>query len=465
MKSKLIAIGAFSLIATTNKAAEKPNIIFLLTDDAGYADFGFQGSKQFKTPNIDKLAASGVVLEQLYTTDAVSGPSRSGLLSGQYQQKFGIEENPVIGYMSKHGLHGLDMGFPTDIPFLSEQLKEAGYTCGVFGKWHLGGLDEHHPLNRGFDHFVGFRGGARSYFAYKYFDESTIDKRLEYGLGDYREPDRYLTDILADEACDFLDKNQDKPIFLYLAFSAPHTPLHATDEDLAMFPELSGNRKRLAAMTWSVDRACGKLFEKLKELNMDKNTIIVLSNDNGGPDGPDTSNYPLSGMKATFLEGGIRVPGIISYPGVIEANTRYSQPISFLDFFPTFTNLAGCQPATTKDLDGVDILPFITGTNTNRPHQTLFWKCENRGALRDGDMKFMRFPDRPAELYDLSKDVGEHNNLASSHPELVRKYYKMLFDWEMTLDRPQWMLERKYEKRVIKEYYDREDYRYPKEQL
>ncbi|MFR9605340.1 MAG: sulfatase/phosphatase domain-containing protein, partial [Rikenellaceae bacterium] len=174
---------------------------------------------------------------------------------------------------------------------------------------------------------------------------------------------------------------------------------------------------------------------------------------------------PLSGMKATFLEGGIRVPGIISYPGVIEANTRYSQPISFLDFFPTFTNLAGCQPTTNKDLDGVDILPFITGTNTNRPHQTLFWKCENRGALRDGDMKFMRFPDRPAELYDLSKDVGEHNNLASSHPELIKRYYKMLFDWEMTLDRPRWMLERKYEKRVIKEYYDREDYRYPKEQL
>ena len=272
-----------------------------------------------------------------------------------------------------------------------------------------------------------------------------------------------MTYLLADEACKFIEENAKKPFFVYLAFNAVHAPLQAEKEDLAKFAHLKGKRKSLAAMAWAMDKACGQVFDKLKELGLDKNTIIVFTNDNGGPNGTETSNYPLSGMKATFLEGGVRVPAIISYPGVIKKGSHYNKPTSFLDFLPAFINLAGYDKEIANPLDGVDIIPYLTGKNNGRPHQTLYWKIENRGVVRDGDWKFMRFPDRPAELYDISKDEGEQNNLADKHPDLIRKYYKMLSDWEMTLDRPMWMLERKYEKRVLEQFYEQEEYRHPKE--
>lgn len=455
-------------IAQERELGEKPNIVFILSDDAGYADFGFQGSKQFRTPNLDKLAQNGVKCQQMYVTDAVSGPSRAGLMTGKYQQRFGIEENNVTGYMSEHGKTGLDMGVPVNEKFIADYLHEAGYVSGAFGKWHLGATDAYHPLRRGFDHFAGFRSGARSYYAYEKesaLADEDIDKKMEYGFAHFEEPDRYLTSLLADEACNFIEKNADKPFFVYLAFNAVHAPMDIEPADMAEFPKLTGKRKRLAAMTWSLDKACGKVLDKLKELALDKNTIVIFTNDNGGPNGTMTSNYPLSGMKATFLEGGIRVPAIISFPGVLKPNTTYKYPVSFLDFCPTFIKLADCKTDSLTHLDGVDLIPYLTGAKKGRPHQTLYWKTEGRGVVRDGDWKFMRFPDRPAELYDISMDEEEQHNLASEHPELIKKYYKMLSDWEMTLDRPRWMLERKYEKRVLQQFYNHPEYRCPKEQL
>ena len=466
LKATLLLVPAIAW-AEGNNEQKKTNIVFILSGDAGYADFGFQGSKQFETPNLDKLAENGMILHQMYTTDAVSGPSRAGLMTGRYQQRFGIEENNVVGYMSKHGKYGLDMGVPTSEKFISNYLSEAGYVCGAFGKWHLGATDEYHPYRRGFDQFVGFRSGGRNYYPYQNEEESFADEgvenRLEYGFAHFKEPDKYMTYLLADEACKFIEENAKKPFFVYLAFNAVHAPLQAEKEDLAKFAHLKGKRKSLAAMAWAMDKACGQVFDKLKELGLDKNTIIVFTNDNGGPNGTETSNYPLSGMKATFLEGGVRVPAIISYPGVIKKGSHYNKPTSFLDFLPAFINLAGYDKEIANPLDGVDIIPYLTGKNNGRPHQTLYWKIENRGVVRDGDWKFMRFPDRPAELYDISKDEGEQNNLADKHPDLIRKYYKMLSDWEMTLDRPMWMLERKYEKRVLEQFYEQEEYRRPKE--
>lgn len=464
----IVALSPIFSLSANAQEAKKPNIIFILSDDAGYADFGFQGSKQFETPNLDKLAENGMILRQMYTTDAVSGPSRAGLMTGRYQQRFGIEENNVTGYMTKNGKYSdTDMGVPTDERFIADYLSEAGYTCAAFGKWHLGYANEYHPLRRGFDHFVGFRSGGRNYYEYssEQLETGNFDEnRMEHSYGHFKEPDYYVTDMLADEACDFIEDNSENPFFVYLAFNAVHSPLQVDPEAMKRYPNLEGNRQKLAAMTWSLDQACGRVIDKLEELGLDENTIIVFSNDNGGPNGTNTSNYPLSGMKATFLEGGIRVPAIVSYPGVIKAGSEYNYPTSFMDMLPTFANLAGCNPIEEGKTDGVDILPYLTGEKENRPHQTLFWKAENRGVVRDGDWKFMRFPDRPAELYDLSKDVGEHNNLADKHPDLVKKYYIMLFDWEMTLERPMWMLERKYEARVIRDFYSQEDYRYPVEQ-
>ncbi len=461
---------SFGAATASNSSAQQPNIIFILSDDGGYADWGFQGSKQFQTPNLDALAKQGVILEQAYTTDAVSGPSRAGLMTGRYQQRFGIEENNVTNYMSTNGKTTKhDMGVKTDEIFISDYLSSVGYKCAIFGKWHLGSDDQYHPYERGYDHFVGFRSGGRSFFAIGEDDLSGdgSDQRLEYGFGEYKEPAKgeYMTDILADEACKYVVDNKNNPFFIYLAFNAVHTPLEPDPKDMARFDHIEDPmRQKLAAMAYSMDRGIGRLLKTLKKAGVDKNTIIVFGNDNGGPNVSHTSNYPLRGMKATFWEGGIRVPSFVVYPGVIEENSRYHYPISFLDFLPTFTNIAGATLDVSKPVDGVDVLPYLIGEKEGRPHQTLYWKCETRGVVRDGDMKFMRYADRPAELYDISVDESEQNDIARENPELVEKYYKMLFDWEMTLERPLWMLDRKYEARVVREYYDQEEYTRPVEQ-
>ena len=426
---------------------EKPNIIFLFSDDAGYADFGFQGSTEMLTPNLDKLAKSGVKFTQGYVTDATCGPSRAGLITGKYQHRFGYEEINVPGYMSENSKFlEDDMGLPIDQVTIADYLKKLGYTTAMYGKWHLGNADRFHPLKRGFDDFYGFRGGARSYFGYEDASKEYHDNKMERGFGNFEEPMQYVTDALADEAVSFIDKNKNNPFFIYLAFNAVHTPMEATKEDLNKFPNLSGKRKELAAMTLALDRACGRVLDKLKELGLDKNTIVVFSNDNGGPTDKNASlNLPLSGTKSNHLEGGIRVPFLISWPNQIKKNQRYDFPVSTLDLLPTFYVAGGGNVEDLKDIDGVDLLPYLKGTNKNRPHETLFWKKEVRLAYREGDWKLIRFADRPAELYDLSKDISELNNLALLNPDRVKSMFKKMFEWESTLERPLWMLKRSFE--------------------
>ncbi|MBU2950981.1 sulfatase-like hydrolase/transferase [Tamlana agarivorans] len=439
----------FLVMQLSVSAQERPNIILLFADDAGYADFGFQGSKDLKTPNLDNLAKDGVIFQQGYVTDAVCGPSRAGLLTGKYQQRFGYEEINVVGFMSENsGLKGEDMGLPLDQLTMADYLKKQGYKTALYGKWHQGDADRFHPMKRGFDAFYGFRGGDRSYWAYKdVLAENHKDKMMESGFGDFQEPNGYATDIFADKAIDFIQNNQDNPFFVMLSFNAVHTPLESKPEDLAKFPNLNGKRKELAAMTLALDRACGNIIKKLKDLGLYDNTIIVFTNDNGGPSDKNASiNLPLSGTKSNFLEGGIRVPFTMSWPKQLKKNSTYNYPISTFDLLPTFYAAAGGDVSELKDIDGVNILPFIKGEKKNRPHQKLFWKKENRAAYRDGDWKLIRFPDRPAMLFDISKDTAELHNLANEYPERLKAMYKELFEWELTLERPLWLLKREYEK-------------------
>lgn len=448
-------------ITVSSCAQKKPNIIFLFSDDAGYADFGFQGSKIMKTPNLDKLSKEGVKFTQGYVTDATCGPSRAGLITGKYQQRFGYEEINVPGYMSENSKYlGDDMGLPLDQVTMADYLKKLGYTSAMYGKWHLGDADRFHPLKRGFDEFYGFRGGDRSYFAYKQVPKGHLDKRMERDFGNFEEPNGYATDVFADKAISFMERNKDNPFFIYLAFNAVHTPMEATPEDLAKFPNLNGKRQQVAAMTLALDRASGRVLDKLKELGLEDNTIIVFSNDNGGPTDKNASlNLPLSGTKSNHLEGGLRVPYLIKWPGKIKAGQVYNYPVSTLDLLPTFYAAGGGDIADLKDIDGVNLVPFVNGENKVRPHEDLFWKKETRSVYRHNDWKLIRFPDRPAELYDISKDFAEQNNLATKNPERLRSMYKKLFQWELTLDRPIWMLKRKFEKYDI----DRMDrYRTPK---
>ncbi|MCR9064039.1 MAG: sulfatase-like hydrolase/transferase [Cytophagales bacterium] len=335
MKKLLLSILFLSsMMAYSQKT---PNILMLFADDAGYADFGFQGSKVMKTPNLDRLAKQGMLFKQAYVSDPTCGPSRAGLLTGKYQQRFGFEENNVPGYMSAvSAADGIEMGLPVEEKTIADYLKTLGYKSAIFGKWHQGGADRFHPLKRGFDEFVGFRGGARDYFAYE-TPPADVQNKLEYGFNNFQEPQKYLTDLLAEEAIAFMEKNKQHPFFAYVAFNAVHTPMDATEEDLAMFPELTGRRKQVAAMTLALDRACGEILDYLDESGLAENTLVIFTNDNGGPVDHNASvNLPLAGAKATHLEGGIRVPFLMRWPGKVEAGSEYEYPVSTLDLLPTF---------------------------------------------------------------------------------------------------------------------------------
>jgi arylsulfatase A-like enzyme len=446
MNRAILCVTAALLGATSTwaEAVDKPNIVLLFADDAGYGDFGFHGSRHFRTPHLDRLAKSGLRLTNFYVTGATCGPSRAGMLTGRYQQRFGFEENNVPGVMSDSGkLVGNDMGLPTDLKTMGDYLRELGYRTAVFGKWHLGVADRYHPLRRGFDEFYGFRGGARSFFAYPDPDRTRRENLIERGFQRYQEHAGYLTNVLAEETCDFIERNRDNSFFAYVSFNAVHAPMQADRKDKDEFPQLAGTRRTAAQMMLSLDRACGQILDKLRELGLDDSTLVVFTNDNGGPmDRNGSSNYPFAGVKATQLEGGIRVPGIVAWPGELPAGSNYDFPLSTLDLIPTFVAAAGGDPASLEGLDGVNMLPYLQGKNRQRPHQTLYWKMENRGAIRDGDWKLLRFPDRPAELYDLSQDPGEQHNLASAHPEKVKALYTKLFAWELELERPLFMLRR-----------------------
>lgn len=426
------------------RATSKPNIVLLFADDAGYGDFGFHGSNHFKTPHLDQLARSGARLSQFYVTGATCGPSRAGLLTGRYQQRFGFEENNVPSVMSQSSkLLAEDMGLPLHLKTMGDYLQRLGYRTAVFGKWHMGVADRYHPLQRGFDEFYGFRGGARSFFAYLKPKQAKRENLMERDFEGYREHEGYLTNVLADETCRFIERNKEKPFFAYVSFNAVHAPMHTDPQDADTFPQLDGIRRKAAQMTLSLDRACGKIISRLKSLGLDKNTLIVFTNDNGGPmDRNGSSNYPFAGVKATQLEGGIRVPGIVVWPGQVLPGSVYDKPLCTLDLLPTFVKAGGGDPAAIAGLDGIDMVPYLRGEAGGRPHPTLYWKMETRAAIRDGDWKLLRLPDRPAELFNLGNDPAEQNNLAGAYPERVKVLYKKLFAWELQLERPLFMLDR-----------------------
>ncbi|QDT69021.1 Arylsulfatase precursor [Planctomycetes bacterium MalM25] len=429
-------------------ADAKPNLVLLFADDAGYGDFGFHGSQHFKTPHLDRLAESGVVLSNFYVSAPVCGPSRAGLITGRYQQRFGFLENNVPRVMSASSkLLGDDMGLPTDLPTMGDRLQGLGYRTAIFGKWHLGNADRYHPTRRGFDEFYGFRGGARSFYPLADPDRGPAENRMERGFGEYREHEGYLTNALADEACDFIERHAERPFFAYVAFNAVHTPMEADPQDADAFPHLKGVRRTAAQMTLSLDRACGQIVAKLEELGLRENTLVVFTNDNGGPsDRNGSSNHPLSGVKDTHREGGVRVPCIVSWPGVLPAGAKGESPMSTLDLLPTFYSAGGGDVSALEGADGVDLMPFLLGKNTGRPHETLYWKKEARAAIRDGDWKLIRYLDRPAELFDLSDDPGEQNDLAATNRDRVKQLYSKLFAWEVGLQRPLFQLELSTEK-------------------
>ena len=318
---------------------KKPNIIVIMADDMGYADAGFTGSLDIKTPNLDEIAASGIVFKQGYVTHPFCGPSRAGLLSGRYQHRFGFETNPA--YDPANSVMGIDPGeklFP-------ERLKEAGYVTGCIGKWHLGAAEQFNPINRGFDYFYGFLGGGHDYFRIDL--TKTVKEGYLQGLIRNNQPadfKGYLTTALSGDAAEFVETNKDNPFFLYLAYNAPHAPQQAPDEDVARYAHIPDKKRRIyAAMVDVMDRGIGDVVAALEKHGIRENTLLFFLSDNGGPQSSPgkptnwngSSNTPFRGGKGNMYDGGVHVPFILSWPARIAGGQTYEAPVHALDIAAT----------------------------------------------------------------------------------------------------------------------------------
>lgn len=409
---------------TQKEKTEKPNIMVILLDDAGYNDFGFKGSKDLLTPNIDNLAADGMVFTDAHVSASVSGPSRAGILSGRYNQRCGYECNL-----------GNKLGLGLEEETIADVFLRNGYNTSCFGKWHQGNAPEYHPNKRGFEHFYGFIAGSRSYFYRPDKDDKPGNIRNLQFNGKQIKFDGYMTDVLANAAVEYLDKqnNSDKPFMMYLAFNAVHTPMEATKEDMARFK--GNSRQKLAAMTWAVDRGVGTVINKLKETGMYDNTIIFFLSDNGGAHDNQSSNYPLKGFKGNKYEGGIRVPFFVTYGSKYKG--KFDGLSSSLDIFATSIAAAGIDKSILKNpIDGVDLMPYIKGDKTGDPHEILFWRKEKKSAVRMGDYKLINVEGIGQRLYNLNDNLGEDVDLSEDNRDLCNKMTEAYKVWEKGIITP-----------------------------
>jgi arylsulfatase A-like enzyme len=403
--------------------AEKPNIVLIIADDLGYGELGFQGCTEIPTPHIDSIAKNGTRFTDGYVTCSMCHPSRAGMMTGRHQVRFGIEGNPPIKERN--------YGVPTTEPMLSERLKQLGYTTGLIGKWHLGSTKELTPLRRGFDEFYGIHHGGHSFLP---TSKQRTKGRLMRGDQEITE-ETYLTTALGREAVTFVDRHHRTPFFLCLSFTAVHKPLEATEADLKRFPEMKpGKRKTHAAMTVSMDDAVGKVLASLYAHNLEKNTLIIFISDNGGFRAIASRNTPLRGAKWNLFEGGNRVPFAMQWTGRIPAGKVYDKPVSALDILPTSVVAAGATIDPLWKLDGVNLIPFLNGTDNGHPHETLYWRIGERQAIRHGNWKMIH--DRALKrsaLFDLSKDIGESTDLAGKNPKKLAELKSLYERWAKEL--------------------------------
>ncbi|MGO4292222.1 sulfatase-like hydrolase/transferase [Chitinophaga sp. RAB17] len=430
---KLFSIALLVLLPFFLNAQRRPNIIVILTDDAGYADFGFQKGNSVETPNINGLQQHGITFSQAYVTAPNCSPSRAGLLTGRMQNRFGHEYN-LVNPQPLNGTSQDSLGLPLSQKLMPSYLKELGYSTGIIGKWHEGLAPYYSPLKRGFDYFFGTLEGSSPYFTGK-------AKEIERN-GTPVNPDSlsYLTDALGDDAAAFIGR-QTQPFFLYLAFNAPHVPLQAKKEYLDKYLQRYNSMARAtnAAMTQSIDDNVGKVLKALTEKNILENTLIIFTNDNGGPLASNGSNNePLRGAKKMMYEGGIRVPMIIHWPAVIKHTEKSDQVISTLDLLPSFIVAAGGKP-NLQYLDGENILPLLYG-NKIKKMRTLYWRQGKVGAIRDGDWKLIYFEHNgfQPELYNLVSDVSESNDLFRKHAAVATRLLKKYKQWASSLAKPLW---------------------------
>ncbi len=433
---KIIPIFLLTFATLVSVEANPPNVIVIISDDQGYADVGFNGSDEILTPNIDRIAHEGLRFTSAYVTHPVCGPSRAGLLTGRDQGRFGFRKNPTLSPFEPTA------GLPPAEDNFAEIMNRGGYRTGIIGKWHMGTHVDLRPNVQGFDEFFGFLAGGHTFFPelLTYPDIESSDKpnawyytkllRNETRI----EVDDYITDELSDEAVDFVRRNHDGSFFLYLAYHAPHTPMEATEKYLSRFPDIEDKTRRIyAAMISSMDDGIGRVLDELDTHGIAENTMVFFLGDNGGARNNASVNTPLRGYKGQLFEGGIRVPFALRWPAMLPGGEDFDHPITALDILATVTAAANLPIDPAKPLDGVNLLPYLTGKKDQAPHDILFWEVLSRGskAVRQGNMKVIvpLAGDEP-ELYNLSLDLGETHNLATQRPELVEELLARHAEWE-----------------------------------
>lgn len=439
----LLAFGVCSL-----QASERPNIIFFLVDDLGWMDVGYNGSDFYYTPTIDSLASSGMIFNQAYAMPT-SSPSRASYMSGLFQPNTGIyavdafagtpeRMKKLMGYSSKKILD-------RSIPTIAELLNKAGYTTCHIGKWHLGNDSLSYPLMRGFDYNVaGCEAGSPKSYYPPFPGVKFVTPK---------EGDNYLTNRLTDEAVDFIEGyNSDEPFFLNMCFYAVHVPVEPYKPDLAIVkdrePEFGRKNHDYAAMVYTVDRSINRILTALKEKELDRNTLIIFTSDNGGQL-MVTDNHPLKGQKGNIYEGGIRVPTFIAWDGVVSKGSMNNTPISIVDYFPTMASVAGISPSD-YEVDGKDLSALITGKES-LADRSIFWHLPNYtgkgtnakvwqtpvSAIRKGKWKLIKFyEEKKVELYNIDEDKSEETELSSVYPEITSKLKKELEDWVIKTEAP-----------------------------
>jgi len=447
-----LALCSVSLFSAAHAAAQapRPNIIVVLCDDLGYSDVGFNGSKDIRTPELDRLAENGIIFNSAYVTHPFSGPSRASLMTGRYSQCIGTPYN-----LRDDGLK-TDDGVPVSEIFISNVLHDAGYYTAIVGKWHLGFESRFQPNNRGFDDFYGFLGGGHRYFP----DQFMPVYKQQFAAGKYPinvyltpllhndkqvNETEYLTDAFSREAVRIVNDAAEKkqPFFIYLSYNAPHVPLEAKEDDLKEFANIHDiDRRTYAAMVYAVDRGVGEIVKALKATNQFDNTLIVFLSDNGGNFDHGASNYPLKGTKGDAWEGGYRVPMFLHWPAKIAAGKRLDYPVSSLDFYPTFAKLANATIPEGKTLDGKEIIGLLTGKEPLSDDRMIYVLRHREGyndvGARKGDWKITRMGNEPWGLYNIANDIGEKKNLGGQYPERLKEMVEETKQWTISHIRPLW---------------------------
>ncbi|HEY1378105.1 MAG TPA: sulfatase-like hydrolase/transferase [Gemmataceae bacterium] len=432
LPTRLAAALAVTMVTAPVLAADarKPNVIILLADDVGWGEFGFQGNPQIPTPNIDSIARNGTKFTNGYIAATYCSPSRAGLMTGRYPTRFGHEFN------GGGNAGGKGFGLPLTETTMADRMKALGYATACVGKWHLGGPPDFLPMKRGFDEFFGSVANPGSYFTPQHF----VDSRKSADVFPIKDPTFYTTDQFADRAVDWIGK-QTGPYFLYLPFNAQHAPLQATKKYLDRFPNIGGDRKTFAAMMAAMDDAVGRVLAKVRERGEEENTLIFFFSDNGGPTPSTTSsNGPLRGFKATTNDGGTRIPYSVQWKGRIPAGKVYDFPVLNLDILPTAVVAAGGTVDPAWKLDGVDLMPYLTGKQTGRPHEVLYWRFGPQWAIRKGDWKLVAsaYDRNVPRLINLAEDIAEAHDLSAQHPETVKELTALWKAWSGEQMEPRW---------------------------